>query len=64
MNLLKWLRRLGILRYGAEGAVYHDANERPLSLQQDNIFDSKRDVTPIGKQSQSHSSTDHAARGN
>jgi len=44
MKLLEWLRRLGILRFGAEAAVYHNAKERPMSLQMDGVFDSKKDV--------------------
>ena len=44
MKLLDWLRRLGILRFGAEAAVYHNAKERPMSMQMDNVFDSKKDV--------------------
>lgn len=48
MSLLDWLRKLGIVRYGKETAVYHDATERPLSLQQNDIFNSDKDV--IGSQ--------------
>ena len=51
MSLLDWLRKLGILRFGSESAVYHDATDRPLSLQQDDIFDSDKDVIQVGKQS-------------
>ena len=47
MNILKWLRRLGILRFGAEGAVYHDARERPLGLQQEDILDSDAEVMEV-----------------
>ncbi len=50
MSLLDWLRKLGIVRFGKESAVYHNAAERPLSLQQDNVFNSDKDV--IGAQKQ------------
>lgn len=49
MALLDWLRKLGILRTGAETAVYHDAKERPMSLQADGVFDSKKDVIDLDK---------------
>jgi len=51
MNLIDWLRKLGILRFGAEAGVYHNAKERPLSLQQDGIFNSEKDVIALGKRS-------------
>lgn len=44
MKFLDWLRRLGIFRFGAEASVYHNARERPASLQMDDVFDSKKDV--------------------
>lgn len=44
MKFIDWLRKLGILRFGSESAVYHNAKERPLSLQQSDIFNSKKDV--------------------
>ena len=49
MSLIDWLRKLGILRFGAEGGVYHNAKERPLSIQQDGVFDSEKDVVRFGK---------------
>lgn len=49
MTLLDWLRKLGILRFGAEGAVYHNATERPLSIQEDDIFNSETDAVHFGK---------------
>jgi hypothetical protein len=49
MSLIDWLRKLGILRFGAEGAVYHNAKERPLSMQQDGVFNSEKDVFHFGK---------------
>ena len=44
MNVYDWLRKLGIFRSGCESAVYHNAAERPLSLQQDDVFDTEKDV--------------------
>jgi hypothetical protein len=44
MKLLDILRKLGILRFGAEGGVYTSAAERPTSLQMDGVFDSKKDL--------------------
>jgi len=37
MKLIDWLRRLGILRFGAEGGVYRNAKDRPMSLQMDGV---------------------------
>ena len=50
MKLFDLLRRLGILRFGAEAAVYHNAEERPMSLQMDGVFDSKKDVINLDKE--------------
>lgn len=47
MSLLDWLRRLGILRFGGEAGVYHNAVERPLSLQMGDVFDSQKDVIDL-----------------
>ena len=44
MTFLDWLRRLGILRMGAESSTYRTAKDRPISLQMDDVFDSKKDV--------------------
>jgi hypothetical protein len=44
MNVLFWLRKLGILRFGGEAAVYTNAKDRPLSMQDSSVFDSRRDV--------------------
>ena len=49
MSLIDWLRKLGILRFGAEGAVYHNAKERPLGMQQPGVFNSEKDVVHFGK---------------
>jgi hypothetical protein len=44
MSLLDILRKLGILRFGAEAAVYTNAADRPTSLQMDGVYDSKKDL--------------------
>jgi hypothetical protein len=44
MKLLDILRKVGILRFGAEAAVYTNAAERPASLQMDGVFDSTKDL--------------------
>jgi hypothetical protein len=44
MALLDILRKLGILRYGAEAGVYTNAAERPTSLQMDDVFDPEKDL--------------------
>lgn len=44
MGVMDVLRKLGIFRYGAESAVYRNAKERPLSLQQEGVFNSEKDV--------------------
>lgn len=49
MKLLDWLRKLGILRFGAEKATYRDARDRPMSLQSDGVFNSKKDVIDLDK---------------
>ena len=45
MTLLDILRKLGILRYGAQASVYTNAADRPASLQMDGVFDEKDLVT-------------------
>ena len=47
MALLDWLRKLGILRFGGEKAVYRNAAERPMSLQADGVFNSQKDVIDL-----------------
>lgn len=49
MRLLDWLRKLGIVRFGAEASVYRDATQRPASLQMDGVFDSEKDVIDLDK---------------
>ena len=51
MKLLDWLRKLGLLRFGVEKAIYRDADarERPMSLQSDGVFNSEKDVIDLDK---------------
>ena len=58
MKLIDWLRKLGILRSGAEASVYHDATDRPLSLQMDGVFDSEKDVFHVGASERTGKGTD------
>jgi hypothetical protein len=50
MSLIDWLRKLGILRFGAEGAVYHNATERPASLQMNGVYNSQKDIVDLDPQ--------------
>jgi hypothetical protein len=49
MSLIDVLRKLGILRFGAEKAVYRNAKDRPMSFQDDGVFNSKKDVIDLNK---------------
>jgi hypothetical protein len=49
MKLIDWLRKLGILRFGGEAAVYRNAKGRPISFQMDGVFDSEKDVIDFSK---------------
>lgn len=44
MKVLDVLRKLGILRFGAEAGTYKKATDRPASLQFEEVFDSQKDV--------------------
>jgi hypothetical protein len=44
MTLMQWLNKLGILRWGGKAAVYHNALERPIELQQAGVFNAERDL--------------------
>ena len=52
MKLIDWLRRLGILRFGAEGGVYRTATERPASLQMDDVYDSSKDLLSLDRRTE------------
>jgi len=52
MKLIDWLRKLGILRFGAEGGVYRNAKDRPMSLQMDGVFNSKKDVIDLNRKAE------------
>lgn len=44
MKLLELLNKLGIVRWGGTAGVYHNARERPLELQQPDVFNAERDL--------------------
>lgn len=44
MKVLDVLRKLGILRFGAEAGTYTKATDRPASLQLEEVFDSEKDL--------------------
>ena len=52
MKLIDWLRKLGILRFGAEAGVYRNAKDRPMSLQMDDVFNSKKDVFDLDRKAE------------
>ena len=62
MKLLDWLRKLGILRFGAEKATYRDARERPMSLQSDGVFNSEKDVIDFDKKAKPSATSPPAER--
>lgn len=64
MKLLDWLRRLGIFRFGAEASTYRDARERPISLQMDDVFDSKKDVIDLDERKPQPTVTAHELAAN
>lgn len=61
MRLIEWLRKLGILRFGGEAAVYRSAKDRPLSFQMDDVFDSNKDVVDLGKKGNTSPGGDEAS---
>ena len=52
MSLLDVLRKLGILRFGVEKAVYRNAKDRPMSFQDDSVFNSKKDVIDLNRKAE------------
>lgn len=44
MKLLDILRKLGILRYGAQAGVYTSAKDCPSSFMMDDVYDEKKDL--------------------
>lgn len=52
MKLIDWLRKLGILRFGAEAGVYRNAKDRPTSLQMDGVFNSEKDVINLNRKAE------------
>lgn len=53
MTLLDWLHKLGILRYGVFGGVYHNAKERPISLMMPDVLDPEKDLVHFKNQGES-----------
>jgi hypothetical protein len=62
VKLIEWLRKLGILRFGGEAAVYRSAKDRPLSFQMDGVFDSKKDVIDFNKKGKTSPEPDKASK--
>lgn len=44
MKILDVLRKLGILRFGGQAAVYRNATERPAAFMMDGVFDDEKDL--------------------
>jgi len=44
MKFVDILRKLGIFRNGVVKATYHNAKERPIEFQKEDVFDSRRDL--------------------
>jgi hypothetical protein len=44
MNVMNWLRKLGILRYGTCAGTYTSGKDRPTELLMDGVFDAKKDL--------------------
>lgn len=61
MKLIEWLRKLGILRFGGEAGVYRNAKDRPLSLQMDDVYDSRKDTIDLGKKGKTSPGGDKAS---
>ena len=58
MSVIDWLRKLGILRFGAEAGTYRNAKERPDSLLMDDVYDSEKDVISLDKMTDERMSHD------
>jgi hypothetical protein len=52
MTWIDWLRRLGILRFGAEAGVYRNAKDRPMSFHMDGVFNSQKDVIDLNRKAE------------
>lgn len=48
MSLIDWLRRLGILRWGARSGTYTSGADRPTELMMDDVYDAGKDLVPTG----------------
>jgi hypothetical protein len=57
MTFLQWLSKLGILRWGGTAAVYRNARERPIELQDPGVLNAARDL--VGGDTKSKEPTAH-----
>ncbi len=48
MNLLEWLRKLGIVRYGSVSGKYTSMKDMKTELFMDNVYDAKKDLVHKG----------------
>ncbi len=44
MTLLDWLRKLGILRFGVEKAVWHGGKDLPAEMLMDDVYSAAHDL--------------------
>lgn len=44
MKIIAFLRKLGILRFGAKAAVYRDGTGRPVEFMMDDVFNAEKDL--------------------
>jgi len=45
MNIIGWLRKLGILRYGTKSYKYTSGKDMPAEALMDDVYDAKKDLT-------------------
>jgi hypothetical protein len=48
MGWIDWLRRLGVLRWGARSGTYTSGADRPVEFMMDGVFDGRKDLVPAG----------------
>lgn len=47
MGFIDVLRKLGIFRSGSVSATYTSGKDRPIELQEDGVFNSKKDLVKL-----------------